>query len=341
MYCANCGKELSQDAKFCQFCGASKDGTTAQTFATAVSAPVRQYGVASIGTRFINFILDRIFGYIFVIIVVALFAAMFAFDTENNPGRTFILGLFALIGYYVLFEGVWQKTLGKFITSTKVVKQDGTKPDFGQILGRTLARFIPFEALSFLFTPIGWHDSLSKTLVVPASYTADDVKKIDLKNPSLKSGTNTALIVAIVIFVGIAIMGLLSTLAVVALNSARQRSRDAKRVADIRQIQTALELGYSETASYPTAFIPALGDGNAVVLCKNHGVATFQSTTFGCDPVYMGLVPSNSAPGGENYTYTGYGSSYQLTFSLEGATGQLNAGPNCANSNGIQAGSSC
>ena len=142
------------------------------------------------------------------------------------------------------------------------------------------------------------------------------------------------------LLVVIAIIGLLSTLAVVALNSARQRSRDAKRVADIRQIQTALELGFSETSGYPaqgTADTPlVLGGSSAMVLCKNTN-AVFQATAADCTTTYMGLVPSNPSPNGANYSYVGTAAGYTLTFNLEGATGQLGAGNNCANPNGIQA----
>ena len=53
------------------------------------------------------------------------------------------------------------------------------------------------------------------------------------------------------LLVVIAIIGLLSTLAVVALNSARAKSRDAKRVADVKQIQTALEIYHSRFGVYP------------------------------------------------------------------------------------------
>ena len=145
------------------------------------------------------------------------------------------------------------------------------------------------------------------------------------------------------LLVVIAIIGLLSTLAVVALNSARQRSRDAKRVSDIRQIQTALELAFSETNNYPTESATVLGASTDDVLCNNGGSATFQGDTTGCSTIYMGLVPTNPTPNGAAYTYdsaTGSGT-YWITFSLEGATGQLSAGANCANQNGIQAGSSC
>ena len=144
------------------------------------------------------------------------------------------------------------------------------------------------------------------------------------------------------LLVVIAIIGLLSTLAVVALNSARQRSRDAKRVADIRQIQTALELGFSETSGYPVATGLVLGSATgSKVLCKatTGGLSNFASDASGCATIYMGLVPSNPTPGATGdtgYVYNGSTSNYTLTFMLEGATGQLLQGANCANPNGIQ-----
>ncbi len=145
------------------------------------------------------------------------------------------------------------------------------------------------------------------------------------------------------LLVVIAIIGLLSTLAVVALNSARQRSRDAKRVSDIRQVQTALELGFSETNNYPVGSAVALGGASTKVLCNVANAATFQATSAGCGTIYMGLVPTNPTPNGADYVYTSASASgaYSITFTLEGATGQLAAGTNCANQNGIQAGSSC
>ncbi len=147
------------------------------------------------------------------------------------------------------------------------------------------------------------------------------------------------------LLVVIAIIGLLSTLAVVALNSARQRSRDAKRVSDIRQIQTALELGFSETNNYPAGTNLTLGSTNYKVLCNVSSSASFVATSAACGTgtIYMGLVPSNPTPNGANYVYnsTSGTGTYSVTFSLEGATGQLGSGSNCANQNGIQAGASC
>lgn len=50
----------------------------------------------------------------------------------------------------------------------------------------------------------------------------------------------------------IAIIGLLATLAIVSLTTAQRKARDTKRVADVKSIQSALELYYSDNAAYPT-----------------------------------------------------------------------------------------
>jgi len=54
------------------------------------------------------------------------------------------------------------------------------------------------------------------------------------------------------LLVVIAIIGILATLAVVALQQARSRARDSKRLADVKQLQTALELFFNENNRYPT-----------------------------------------------------------------------------------------
>ena len=74
------------------------------------------------------------------------------------------------------------------------------------------------------------------------------------------------------LLVVIAIIGLLSTLAVIALGSARTKARDAKRLSDLKQVQTALELYYTDKAAYPTAAVAiTLGTGSAVCLDNTAG----------------------------------------------------------------------
>lgn len=67
------------------------------------------------------------------------------------------------------------------------------------------------------------------------------------------------------LLVVIAIIGVLASIVLASLNSARRKSRDARRVADIKQIQLALELYFDANREYPDAltqlvptYIPAL-----------------------------------------------------------------------------------
>lgn len=53
------------------------------------------------------------------------------------------------------------------------------------------------------------------------------------------------------LLVVVAIIGLLATLSILGLNSARIQARDAKRKADISQIQKALEMYYNDYGKYP------------------------------------------------------------------------------------------
>lgn len=54
------------------------------------------------------------------------------------------------------------------------------------------------------------------------------------------------------LLVVIAIIGILSSVVLASLSTARQKSRDAKRISDIGQIQLALELFFDAWQSYPS-----------------------------------------------------------------------------------------
>ena len=116
----------------------------------------------SSGIRFLNFLID--------FIIWLIITAIFTFPLSVNDGNQMLLGyviMFAtFIGYYAIMEIKFQKTVGKFITKTKVVKINGEKPENGDILSRTFCRLIPFDRISFVFMKNGIHDMLSKTKVV-------------------------------------------------------------------------------------------------------------------------------------------------------------------------------
>jgi uncharacterized RDD family membrane protein YckC len=116
---------------------------------------------ASRGVRLANLVLDSICRSV-IGAILGFIASM-----AKSPLLAIGLSLVSMVCYYLLFEGLFQATPGKFITRTRVVDLDGNKPTFTQILGRTLTRFVPFEPLSFFSsTQDGWHDRWSGTRVV-------------------------------------------------------------------------------------------------------------------------------------------------------------------------------
>ena len=162
------------------------------------------------------------------------------------------------------------------------------------------------------------------------------------KDQSFKGFTLIELLVVI------AIIGLLSTLAVVALNSARIRSRDAKRASDIRQVTTALAVGYTELNQYPNGAngSAVLGSATATILCKDNNTppnVIWTNDQTNCASIYMGKVPAPPpSPINDQYVYFAPDDqSFSIVFTLEQDIGDLLAGQNCANEKGIQPGSSC
>ncbi len=132
------------------------------------------------------------------------------------------------------------------------------------------------------------------------------------------------------LLVVIAIIGLLSTLAVVSLNNARQKARDARRVSDIKQIQTGLELFFNDQNVYPVQGAAlTLGTGAGATLSSGIAAnAGFAAAALGT--TYMGKVPANPTPGGANYVYAiSTGTTYSISFTLENAIPSLGAGIGC------------
>lgn len=153
------------------------------------------YGMlASRNKRFANYVIDSILVY-----VLAIAATQLNYWYEGNNSiitaeawvvviNSFGFTMYNLAGaiiYYGFLESVSSRSLGKYITNTKVVMRDGSRPEAGTIFLRTICRLIPFEIVSFLVRPIGWHDSLSKTLVVDV--TAFN-KAVNLKKSFNKIG---------------------------------------------------------------------------------------------------------------------------------------------------------
>lgn len=115
------------------------------------------------------------------------------------------------------------------------------------------------------------------------------------------------------LLVVVAIIGLLSSIISVAINTSRMRARDTRRVSDIKQIKTGLDIYHATGNGYP---ISSVWD------------AAVGSQLF-CDTTPVMQVPKDPLPSVYNYVYgdlgtavTGCGttvrSHYNITFYIEG-----------------------
>ncbi len=131
------------------------------------------------------------------------------------------------------------------------------------------------------------------------------------------------------LLVVIAIIGLLASVVLTSLSSARRKSRDAKRVADMKQLATAMELYYNDFSGYPAAS------------------GTAPAVPTGLTPTYIGALPAapqpydgcNGLAASNYYNYTpstAPATTYAYTFCLSAVTGSYSAGSHTLTPAGIQ-----
>ena len=140
--------------------------------------PVR----AGSGKRFLNYVIDIIVYYLILyIVIIGVYVASGTINfSSGDTGSELLFRLFLIVFYVVymfLFETIFKgKTVGKFITGTRAVNEDGTEMAPKTVMLRTLSRLVPFEPFSALGSPSApWHDRWTHTCVI-------DVKKSTLNN---------------------------------------------------------------------------------------------------------------------------------------------------------------
>ncbi|HEY4519545.1 MAG TPA: type II secretion system protein [Candidatus Paceibacterota bacterium] len=140
-----------------------------------------------------------------------------------------------------------------------------------------------------------------------------------MKHTSQKGFTLIELLVVI------AIIGILSSVVLASLNSARKKGRDARRISDVKQVQLALELYYDSNGSYPTGIygttLTTPGFISAVPTDPSDSVACTDGTQTSC----------------YDYDQTQTGSSYELGTGLE-TSGHTVLGTDAADSTVVAGG---
>lgn len=138
--------------------------------------------LSSTGSRFLNMFIDSNFGEnIFTLVIlipmIIVFALLIQGTSEDHKPNPVLFGLFisfifimipvCKLAYYAIMENSSGRTIGKYITNTKVINLDGSKPNLKTIIQRNSIRLIPFNAFSYIMDSEGaWHDYLVKVKVV-------------------------------------------------------------------------------------------------------------------------------------------------------------------------------
>ena len=131
--------------------------------------------LATTSDRFVNYVIDTIIQYALIFGLALLIG--FLGEVMGSGGildwlsglsgiGEYLLGAIIMLCYYMVLETYLSQTVGKFVTRTMVVMEDGSKPGAGTILKRTLCRLIPFDGLTFLSSGRGWHDTIPNTYLV-------------------------------------------------------------------------------------------------------------------------------------------------------------------------------
>ncbi len=138
------------------------------------------YEYASQWQRFFNFLIDNLlmrFGLSYVTgtavgVLLAYVAPGYVERLAYDPSRWdiyllgYLVAIFNWLIYYTICEKAFKGyTLGKLITGTRAIRNDGGELTFKDALLRSLSRLVPFEAFSAL-GGYPWHDTWTKTMVI-------------------------------------------------------------------------------------------------------------------------------------------------------------------------------
>lgn len=128
------------------------------------------------------------------------------------------------------------------------------------------------------------------------------------KNKKLNSGFTL-----IELLVVVAIIALLSSVALIGFLSARQKARDAKRLGDMTQMNTALELYYSTNKGYPSSPVLGVPGGITPGYASTLPIAPLPADG-GCGSMTFSSYDSALPPNinATNYYYYPSGTSYVL-----------------------------
>ena len=135
------------------------------------------YDLASNHQRFLNYLIDSLLmryaigyasGYLLGRLLVSLSPQLaYSLFIDHNLLASYVISLINHLVYYSITESAFDgRTLGKAITRTKAIREDGESITFKDAFLRSLCRLVPFEQFSIWSNAGLWHDHWTSTRVI-------------------------------------------------------------------------------------------------------------------------------------------------------------------------------
>lgn len=120
-----------------------------------------------VGTRVVNFLVDTVL----IFLLSFLFYEWWKFYVLYWQYKYFPFYMFfwlTIFVYYTIFELIWSRTPGKWLSLSKVRNSAGDRPLWYQIVFRSILRLTIIDCFFIPILDRPLHDALSKTRVMEA-----------------------------------------------------------------------------------------------------------------------------------------------------------------------------
>ena len=122
---------------------------------------------AGVGTRVLNFLVDTLLIF-FITYGISNWWDFHVMYWGYSPVAFYYFFWGVMFVYYFLFEIIFKRSPAKWLSISKVISKDESKPALWQILVRSLVRLTIIDCFFIPFLDKPLHDYLSKTEVVEA-----------------------------------------------------------------------------------------------------------------------------------------------------------------------------
>jgi uncharacterized RDD family membrane protein YckC len=143
---------------------------------------------AGVSLRFVAVLIDAII-LVVLILVLALFTGGGYSTTDNGTHQVGVAAggwwpFLVFFGYYMVFEAVSGRTIGKRLVGLRVVNEDGDSISWGQSLGRNLLRVVDAFFFYFVAAISVWSSSKRQRLGDRAANTFVIYDRGDRREPA-------------------------------------------------------------------------------------------------------------------------------------------------------------